>query len=46
MPKTATMTIAALVTTEAVLAMPWATACSVLMPRSWLSRMRLRMKTW
>ena len=33
-PKTATITIAALVTTEAVLAMPWATACSVLMPRS------------
>src|SRR5207244_3720162 len=37
--KTATITIAALVTTLAVDLMPWATASSVFMPRSYASRM-------
>ena len=45
-PKTATITSAALVTTPAVLLMPWATASSLLMPRSTASRTRLRMNTW
>jgi hypothetical protein len=44
--KTATMTIAALVTTPAVDLMPCATASSIFMPRSKDSRIRLRMKTW
>ena len=43
---TATITTAALVTTPAVLLIPWATAFSVLMPRSTASRTRLRMNTW
>ena len=33
-------------TTPAVERMPCATACSVVMPLSWSSRTRLRMKTW
>ena len=44
--KTQTITIAALVTTPAVVLIPWAIAWSVLMPRSYASRMRLMMKTW
>ena len=43
---TATITIAALVTTPAVLLMPCATASSVVMPRSKASRIRVRMNTW
>ena len=45
MAKTATMTIAALVTTLAVPLIPWATASLVLMPPSTSSLTRLRMKT-
>jgi hypothetical protein len=45
-PKTATITIAALETVLAVDLMPWATASSVVMPRSNASRTRLRMNTW
>src|SRR5919106_1010030 len=44
--KTATMTTAALVTTPAVDLIPCATASSMLAPRSKVSRIRLRMKTW
>ena len=44
--KTATMMTAALVTTPAVVVMPCATASRVDMPRSNISRTRLRMKTW
>jgi hypothetical protein len=43
---TATITIAALDTTPAVVLIPWATASSVDMPRSTASRIRLRMNTW
>ena len=43
---TPTITIAAPVTTPAVLLIPWATASSIGSPRSNASRMRLRMKTW
>ena len=43
---TQTITIAALVTTPAVLLIPWATASSIVSPRSKASRMRLTMKTW
>ena len=43
---TATITIAALVTTPAVERMPCATASSVDSPRSTASRIRLRMNTW
>ena len=46
MLNTATITIAALVTTPAVDLMPWATALSVLIPPSTASRMRLMMNTW
>ena len=45
-PNTATITIAALDTVLAVDLMPWATASSVLMPRSTASRIRLMMNTW
>jgi hypothetical protein len=48
-PKTAntnTITIAALVTTPAVVLIPCATASSVDIPRSYASRTRLRMNTW
>src|SRR6266487_72185 len=44
--KTSTITIAALVTTPAVVLIPCSTASSVDMPWSTPSRMRLRMKTW
>ncbi len=43
---TATITAAALVTTPAVVLMPCATASSVPSPRSYASRIRLRMNTW
>ena len=43
---TNTITIAALVTTPAVDLIPCAIASSVLMPRSYASRIRLRMNTW
>ena len=43
---TPTITTAALVTTPAVVLIPWATASSVFIPRSNASRIRLRMKTW
>ncbi len=43
---TATITIAALVTTPAVCLMPCATARSVLIPPSTASRIRLMMNTW
>jgi hypothetical protein len=43
---TPTITIAALVTVEAVALIPYAIASSVFMPRSNASRMRLRMNTW
>ena len=46
MPNTATITIAALVTTPAVRLIPCATASSVRMPLSKASRIRLRMNTW
>ena len=41
-----TITSAALVTTPAVVMIPWATASSVFIPRSYASRTRLRMNTW
>ena len=41
-----TITTAALVTTPAVVVIPCSTASSVLSPRSYASRIRLRMKTW
>jgi hypothetical protein len=44
--KTKTITIAALVTTPAVVLIPNATASSVFMPRSYASLIRLRMNTW
>ena len=44
--KTATMTIAALVTTPALDLIPCEIASSMLAPRSNVSRIRLRMKTW
>ena len=44
--KTATITIAALVTTPAVDLIPCAIASSMLAPRSNVSRIRLTMKTW
>src|SRR4051794_29834464 len=44
--KTATMTIAALVTTPALDLMPCEIASSMVAPRSNVSRIRLRMKTW
>lgn len=44
--KTATMITAALVTTPAVLRMPWATAARVSIPRSWASLIRETTKTW
>jgi len=43
---TTTTLNAALVTTPAVVLIPWATASSVVAPRSNASRIRLRMKTW
>ena len=43
---TATITIAAAVTTPAVDLIPWVTAASVSSPRSYASRIRLRMNTW
>ena len=43
---TATITIAALVTTPAVVLIPCAIASSVLAPRANASRIRLRMNTW
>ena len=43
---TATITIAALVTTPAVDLIAWATASDVDMPLSYASRTRLRMNTW
>src|SRR5215213_5546122 len=44
--KTATMTIAALVTTPAVDLIPYETASSMLAPRSNVYRIRVMMKTW
>jgi hypothetical protein len=44
--KTPTMTRAALETVPAVVLIPCATASSVVMPRSYASRTRLRMNTW
>ena len=44
--KTATMTTAALVTTPAVDLIPCEIASSVESPRSYASRIRLRMNTW
>ena len=46
MENTATITIAALVTTPAELVMPWPTASRVDRPRARASRMRLTTKTW
>ncbi len=46
MAKTPTITIAALVTTEAVVLIPWLIASSLVIPPSYASRIRLRMKTW
>ena len=43
---TATMTIAALVTTPAVARRAWDTASAVDRPWSWDSRTRLRISTW
>jgi hypothetical protein len=45
-PKTATITTAAAVTTLAVDLMPWLTASEVDSPRSTASLIRLRMNTW
>ncbi len=44
--KTTTITIAALVTVPAVVAMPWRTASVVLIPPRHDSRTRERMNTW
>ena len=44
--KTEIITAAALVTTPAVVLIPWVTASSVVRPWSNASRIRVRMNTW